>query len=395
MPAPKPFFHLPRTAAKAKARSRPLRQARASNPSPPAAGSSRQHWELLVIDQEPIRQSATLAYRQANDRLAELRGAIERFSTTDQPAFGGWMAACFGALLTQLREISEQIAEKAPLLEAVEIMAFLSRCSPHEAYRRVLQTKHAAEAFAAKHTTAAEQAGEEEFPFDDEEETPLDDFFAEVEEMFGIPKPSGARIPPPPPPGPDPRARSSRPGRRRRAQHPAEEPASPEQRTLGQRVKTAYRAVVRRLHPDLNPHLSGYGQQLWHDAQSAYEKGDLEVLETILAVSELESGGELPVGSGIGGLLELTRRLAASIRKLERQLRALKKNPAWNFTGLVSRGALEQSVGARLRRDVEQAKADLEALEEELAFYSQPPARRSKAAPKKESKPSSKARKQK
>jgi hypothetical protein len=344
---------------------------------------------LLVIDQEPIRQSASLAYRHANHRLAELRGAIERFSTTDQPAFGSWLAVCFGALLTQLHEISEQIAEKAPLLEAIEIMIFLRRCSPHDAYHQVLKSKRAAEAFAAARPTS----GQEELP-SDEEEAPLDNFFAEIEEMFGIPKPSGAKIPPPPPPEADPRARSSRPSRRGSSQRPAKESALPE-RTLGQRLKTAYRAVVRRLHPDLNPRLSGYEQQLWHDAQSAYEKGYLEGLETILAVSELESGGELPVGSGISGLRELTRRLMTSIRKLERQLRALKKNPAWNFTGLVSREALKQRVGASLRRDVEQAKAELGAIEAELAFCSQPPARRSKGAPDKGHKPSGRVRKQK
>ena len=323
-------------------------------------------WHLLVIDQTPIREAAVGAYRQTKDRLAALRATVERYTTVDRPAFGGWLAARFGPLLTELREIDGQIAEKGRQLDAIRLMTFFGGRSPHEAYKEVLKGQAEAARFAARRA-AGENLDEEKF----DEKDPFDDMTEGINNFFGSAQGApGDRTPPGADSGAGPRAA----GRRERAR--PTRPPTPEQQTKSQRLKTAYRAVVRRLHPDLNPDLSEYDQRLWHDAQDAYEKEDLERLEAILAVGALEGSGELPAGSGLGSFLALIRQMEASIRQLERQTRGLKKDLAWNFTLAKSdREALARKVGARLRNDVAASRADLAAIEADLAFCRQPPAR--------------------
>ena len=333
-------------------------------PSPAAA--QRRRWHLLVIDQEPIRQAVTRAYRQTKERLSALRATVERYSTVDRPAFGGWLAARFGPLLTELRELDGQIAEKGRQLDAIRLMTFFGGCSPHQAYQEVLKGEAEAERFAARRA-AGEHPDKETF----EEEDPFDDIPEEIKDFFGFAQAA-------PKDGPPPGANSDAGPRAagRRGQTRPTRPPTSEQQTKSQRLKTAYRTVVRRLHPDMNPDRSEYDQQLWHDAQDAYEKGDLERLEAILAVGALEGSGELPSGSGLGGFLALTRQMETSIRQLERQTRGLKKDFAWNFTSAKSdRESLARKVGARLRSDVAASRADLAAIEADLAFCRQPPAR--------------------
>lgn len=307
--------------------------------------------------------------------MEDLRGIINRFNTVDRPAFGRWLAATFGPLLTALRETEDAISEKGPMLEGIRLLTLLGGLSPREAYDELHRDKAAFDQRQARRA-AGETVDEPEEDDSDANEENLepDDPFAgmpeELRRMFGFPDSNGAN------PGQKPSRKGqgepSSAGTRARNRRASQVPAAA-QRTEEQRLKTAYRAVVRRLHPDLRTETSEYDRQLWHDAQSAYEKGDLERLETILAVSELAGEGVLPPGVGLGGLLALVRQMEGSVLSLERQRRALQKDPAWDFAALKTHEKLRQRVGNSLRQDVAEARAELAEIEEELEFYRRSP----------------------
>lgn len=358
---------------------------RFDGPSRPAAARTRrQVWTLMIIDQQPVRRAAVLAYQQAGERVAELRKTLERHSAVDRPAYTGWLSATFGALLTEFRELTGRIEEKDAMLGAMRLMTMLGGLSPYEAYQQILKGKAAVEEFMAGPDMEDEEGGEEP---SEEDLRAEDDMFAGIfEQMFGMPMPDELREGRSEPPPGNSARQDEKParGRKRRGGNAAE-------KTPDQRLKTAYRAVVRRLHPDLNPGLGDYDRQLWHEAQSAYERGDTERLETILAVGELARAGELPADSGLAGLLELTRQLEASAGRLEKQLRGLKKDVAWNFTGLASKDKLKSKVERLLSRDVAAARARWTMIEREFATYENAPApKRKPRAPQK--KPSRKPR---
>ena len=362
--------------------------------STPFTARQRRTWVLVIVDQEPIRHEALAAYRRAGERVQELRETVERFQTRERPAFGSWLAATFGALLTELRETEARIHQQGPLLDAIRFTALFSGCSPGEAYDEVMRDKAAHERRMARQ--AAGEPPEEQAEADEAEEDfgpddPFVELEAELTRMFGFapPQANSKQKPPddPVPPGKPPGAKG-----RRKFSRPVLDP-TPEQDTAERRLKAAYRAVVRQLHPDLRSETNEYEMQLWHDAQSAYARGDAEHLETILAVSELAATGTLPVGIGLGGLLGLVRQREASIQKLEWQVRGLKKDPAWNFTRLASQEKLARRVGNRLRQDVAAARADLAAIEADLERCRQAPRRPKKTSSRRRKTPPASKRK--
>src|SRR5688572_13236056 len=77
-------------------------------------------WEIVLIDQAPLRQKAATECQREMKRLEKARADWQRFQQKDKPAFERWMAQTFGALMTELREINTHIHEKEALIEAVE-----------------------------------------------------------------------------------------------------------------------------------------------------------------------------------------------------------------------------------------------------------------------------------
>lgn len=69
-------------------------------------------------------------------------------------------------------------------------------------------------------------------------------------------------------------------------------------------VKRLYRAIAKKLHPDINPDQTLKMQLLWYRAYEAYQKNDIEELKNILLLIEDEV--ELPENDAI---VELTNKI--------------------------------------------------------------------------------------
>jgi hypothetical protein len=86
-------------------------------------------------------------------------------------------------------------------------------------------------------------------------------------------------------------------------------------------LKKLYYALVKRLHPDVNPGLTDDQQRLWHRAQDAYAASDLHELRALALLAE-KSGAVAPVSKSLDRLREeqaaLTRQIAEMLNRIER-----------------------------------------------------------------------------
>jgi hypothetical protein len=138
-----------------------------------------------------------------------------------------------------------------------------------------------------------------------------------------------------------------------RSQPQEKQPADPE----AARIKEIYRILVRRLHPDTRADGDSTVSAIWHDVQEAYEARNLDRLETLLALTEMESGaeeGQASLSRMRGALSELNR----ALRAIQRSLTEAKRDPAWGFRKNPYRGALEK----RIRREMEESAAEQRAI---------------------------------
>jgi hypothetical protein len=85
----------------------------------------------------------------------------------------------------------------------------------------------------------------------------------------------------------------------------------------------------------------------WHQAQAAYEAGDSEQLEVILTLCEIgEAGTTAHTSASL--LRRITAQLKSSLREIQRQLRAMRREPAWSFSGRTNHAAIADQVGREL-----------------------------------------------
>jgi hypothetical protein len=304
-------------------------------------------------------------------RVEEARREWKRFEREDRPAFARWMAATFGALLTRLRELEAQTLEKESLVAMIETEIMFTGERPHRAYQRVMKARAQPQPDAeaeAGHNSPFEERPEFEESGDPHErrdraifEEALRGFMgldpaeldkAEYDKMFREFKQqvlgdSGSE---------DPFYSARLPG--------AETPPPVEAR-----VKELYRVLVRRLHPDARADNDASVSALWHEVQEAYEAGNLDRLEMLLALTDLESNQTGP-HTTLFQLKAALAELGRSLRALQKSLRAARRDQAWNFARTSDHTALR----TRLQRELETAQAEQQArldhLERLLALWS-------------------------
>ena len=271
------------------------RRTRAAAP-PRHAATVVSTWSLLVVDTKRIRQKVQRDYQRAARDLNTAREQSERYHSKDKPLFSQWLNKNFGAQLTEMRELQTELFEAQRLVNEVQQEYFYGgHPSIAAAYKRVLQRRAHPEAEAEEQRQA-----EQEIPPNDagdsEEKNSADDFWERFEEL-------------------------NSPGKHSKPQHDSESRA---------RLKDLYRKLARRLHPDNGQQITPRDKELWHQTQDAYDNGQVEVLETILAQLEINDAGAK--NAAISTLLQLTAGLKQRLRSLRRELSNLRRDMAWGFS---------------------------------------------------------------
>ncbi len=358
-------------------------------PRPTASKAARVAvWALIVVDQEPLRRAATGQCDECLEDIETARADLARFEREDRPAFERWMAGKFGQVMTELRALEAQYAEKAGLAEAIEMeLIFGGSQTHHEAYQAVMKRRErVAQGFAPEpeegpHATGGSAADADEADDgDDMDRFILGDKFEEycAQELGVNPeqlnrreydalfkefkrKVSGKDA--------DPKPRNAAPPPRAKARAAV----APEAR-----VKELYRVLVRRLHPDMRADGDATVAEVWHEVQAAYADGNVERLEALLAFADVREKRFGPHTS-LAQMRAVFSDLVRTLHAVRRSIAEARKAPAWNFTRTLDRVGLERQTRAELTRDLVRRRAELADITRVLENWTRAPIRRRSA----------------
>jgi hypothetical protein len=305
---------------------------------------------LVRVDGTGIRKKIKKDYEKALRDLENSRRQLDQFHQTDRPQFTRWLNTHFGALLTELRELNQKMAADEELIFQVENEAMFSGCSDARAYQRVMELRENPEPPRPRPAGGEPAGGRNPFgarpESGNDEEDPMEEFMNEFFRKFG----PGAR----PQDNHGPRA----------GQHT--ESAAPAHAST--RLKELYRAVVRRLHPDSQREMTAQKTEWWHQAQAAYEAGDVEQLEVILTLCEIgDSGTTAQTSASL--LQRITAQLKKSLREIKRQLAGQRRDPAWNFSRRADHDALAVQTRRSLMNDLERMRYQCRTIQEMIAKW--------------------------
>lgn len=348
----------------------------------------------MLVDEAPIRECAVQAYHALEEQVAAIRRSLDAYEEGDLPAYHRWEAATLGPLLTELREVTEELEQKRHLLIMVEDEVFWTGCTRTKAYQRVLKELKNPKANAREQEPYEDDSdeaaamegmgifGESDLPpgmtakdydrMSAREKRDFREYYDGMADIFEIFTGEVA-------PDLDEVLRRSRRGggkgepesktRGESRQVPPPSAAQPPRQET--RLKDLYRELVRKLHPDKGGEQTPRERELWHHLQEAYRQNDLAAMEAIagrLEVSLNGGGRYLPVQI----LLRMAQDLREVLAGMQAQVRKAKAQPGWNFR---SRGAKLEKIAAtrqrKLRQEIAEARAELTVCRREVEILAQ------------------------
>ena len=342
------------------------RKSRGSFPKqavPPTPAGAHGH-ALVLVDGTEARKKVKKEYDKARRDLENSRHQLDQFHQADLPQFSQWLNSHFGAVLTELRELSQKLAADEELVYLVESEVFVGGGSYARAYKRVIEARDNPEPPppppegdpSDRHQEPRDRGpfgGRPEFDEFEEfagEEDPLEAFFNSI---FGEAGPQGHQGRRPGEQG------GSRGGFRMEAAKPP--PASG-------RLKELYRALVRLLHPDTQQEMTPQKTEWWHQAQAAYEAGDVEQLEVILTLCEISERGTTQHTSA-SLLQRITAQMRSSLRGIKRQIAERRQDPAWGFSRSADHEVLELKTRRALMADLQELRDRAQATQRLIAEW--------------------------
>ena len=345
----------------------PSRRNRSSDPSNHKIPSVTDR-RIVAVNEGPLRKRAAKEFDKVMAKLEKARAELRRFEQEDRPSFGRWMAATFGALLTELRDNDHLIHEQEDLILEVETeMIWSNHRNPRRAYAAVMKRRERPDPdndFAeGDDFDPLEEMGPENGK--EERRALFDDFVrsvlglnpeqlgnADYEKMFAE---FEANI------------FEERPHVSPFQTHDRQKPSASREEA---RIKEVYRTLVRRLHPDLRADGDATVSAKWHEVQEAYEARNLDRLETLLAVTEMESGanGRASLSQIQGALADFNR----ALRAIQRSLREAKGDPAWGFTRNPYSSSMEKQIRRELEESLSHQRAELADLKRTIEDWSRP-----------------------
>jgi hypothetical protein len=335
---------------------KPQRPAYASSRSraKPLKPAQSHRKDLIRLNTSALRKKALQSHRKAEKALARLKDQLKRYHEQDIPGFRSWVHRTFGHLLTRQRELQHAFEEKRTFVYEIQEMADRYRLSELDAYRKVLWRRahpdeaqeedrlyEEAERQRQESRANAKQSGSRDLNDifgDDAFEDDPDDEWGDIDDFFET---------------------------LTRDKLKSRDSSPPDQKS----VKELYRNIVRQLHPDRHGQMTDARKALWHEAQEAYRRHDLNALHSILSRCD---SGEAALGdhSPVSLIHRLTRQLKATAQSTKNEMRNRRRDVAWDYETRIRNPRYVQDVKADLQGMVDNLQWSLDEIEGELARLS-------------------------
>lgn len=298
---------------------------------------------LLVVDQTPFLQKALSTCKRLRKELHKKQALLAEFEEQDRSAFQQWLNSTHGTALTQIRELREEVAAYQFILHHLTHCAYYTFEDVPELYQELFKRKKEGTLYSYMPPQQEEEEAEEDWDDDEDwgddedwedEDDDMREFF---DRMFGGGSSKGDR------------SEEPRVGSARKVANDA-------------RLKTCYRNLAKRLHPDHSELEESIREKRWHEIQEAYHQGDLEGLLRVEAICDMDEAG-LSVQLGLARLRDLAAYHKSHLIPIRNALRAAKQDIAFEFSKKGPSPTIKRAIAADLRNEL----LDLKEMMAEMA----------------------------
>ena len=294
---------------------------------------------LMVVDQAPFLKKALSTCKRLRKELHKKQALLRDFEEADRSAYQQWLNGTHGRKLTQIRELREESAAYDFILQHLSHCAYWDYEAVPALFEQLFELKKKGTLYSyvpPKHSNPfgfeddPEDDDEEDWDDDDDDEEDWDDdddddddddedmreFFDRMFGGGGASSDSDEGMP------------------QSKSAHKAVSDA---------RLKTCYRTLAKRLHPDHSELEESIREKRWHEIQEAYQQGNLEGLLRVEAICDMDETG-LSAELGLARLRDLAAYHKSHLIPIRNALRAAKQDIAFGF--------FKNGPSAKVKRDV-------------------------------------------
>ena len=283
---------------------------------------------MTSIDTPRVRRDILIEAQTLAQRIDLVEDELELYRERDLPAFNAWFEERFGDERAHLRQLEGELSLIVRRHNDVVALAKMHDLSMERAYRMVVEEDLAfARGNPATRRHIREERSKREHLLREDLEREVRDRLGAVHEASPVPT-------------------------------PAEPPADGD-------LKTIYRRLVRRLHPDVQrdlacPNELRWQRRVWSLLQGAYENGDAGTLRHLYRVTLLRQMdfAELTLADAREAFAWLSRELGA----LEAERDRARERPSWGFGAVTDFDALLARVREEFRLDINSVRAEIDEI---------------------------------
>ncbi len=130
-------------------------------------------------------------------------------------------------------------------------------------------------------------------------------------------------------------------------------------------IRSLYRLLARKLHPEINPDQSDEAKSLWPAVQTAYEWGDVFQLKSLLIMSDdYPESYDMP--NDMSGMRRGHAMLKGKIASMIAKVGNVKQHPAFEWRRILDDPELLASEQGKLRDEVHRSRIQKTALQDML-----------------------------